>query len=85
MFSREVKRQNKDGPRMSYLQLVHNEWDAAAAMTRRELQRLHAVTFTAPDGTFRQTAQPTKPQIDIYAQLGLPLPRKIIEITPAGR
>jgi transposase len=52
---------------------------------RRELQRLHAVTFTSPDGTFRQTTQPTKPQIDIYAQLGLPLPNKIIEITPAGR
>jgi transposase len=52
---------------------------------RRELQRLHAVTFTAPDGTFRQTTQPTKPQIDIYAQLDLPLPNKIIEITPAGR
>jgi transposase len=52
---------------------------------RRELQRLHAVTFTGPDGTFRQTTQPTKPQIDIYAQLDLPLPNKIIEITPASR
>jgi hypothetical protein len=52
---------------------------------RRELQRLHAVTFTGPDGTFRQTTEPTKPCIDIYAQLDLPLPNKIAEITPAGR
>lgn len=51
---------------------------------RRELQRLHAVTFTGPDGTFRQTTEPTKPCIDIYAQLGLTLPNKIIEITPAS-
>lgn len=49
---------------------------------RRELQRLHTVTFTGPDGTFRQTTQPTKPQIDIYAKLGLPLPNKITAITP---
>ena len=49
---------------------------------RRELQRLHAVTFTSPDGTFRQTTQPTKPCIDIYAKLDLPLPNKIIAITP---
>jgi hypothetical protein len=51
---------------------------------RRELQRLHAVTCTGPDGTFRQTTQPAKPQIDIYAQLELPLPSKILQITPAG-
>ena len=52
---------------------------------RRELQRLHAVTFTGPDGTFRQTTEPTKPCIDIYAQLGLTLPNKIIEIAPTSR
>ncbi|MFL6051617.1 MAG: hypothetical protein ACJ72W_01685 [Actinoallomurus sp.] len=52
---------------------------------RRELQRLHAVTLTSPDGTFRQTTQPTKPQIDIYARLDLPLPGKILQITPTGR
>jgi hypothetical protein len=50
---------------------------------RRELGRLHAVTFTGPAGTYRQRTEPTKPQIDLYAQLGLTLPKKIIEITPA--
>jgi hypothetical protein len=45
----------------------------------------HAVTFTGPTGTFRQRTDPTKPQVDLYARLDLPLPKKIIEITPAGR
>jgi len=43
------------------------------ASMRRELHRLHAVTFTGPTGTFRQRTDPTKPQLDLYAQLGLPL------------
>jgi transposase len=52
---------------------------------RRELHRLHAVTFTSPDGTFRQATEPAKPCIDAYTQLDLTLPNKIIEITPARR
>src|SRR4051812_28869820 len=52
---------------------------------RHDLDRLHAVTFTGPTGTFRQRTDPTKPQIDLYSRLDLPLPKKIIEITPAGR
>jgi len=51
---------------------------------RRELHRLHAVTFTGPTGTFRQTTDPTKPQLDLYARLNLPLPKKIIEITTSS-
>jgi Transposase DDE domain len=50
---------------------------------RRDLDRLHAVTFTGPTGMFRQRTDPTKPQTDLYARLDLPLPKKIIEITPA--
>ena len=52
---------------------------------RRDLDRLHAVTFTGPTGTFRQRTDPTKPQIDLYARLDLPLPKKIIEISAADR
>ena len=52
---------------------------------RRDLNRLHAVTHSGPTGTFRQRTDPTKPQIDIYAQLDLPLPKKIIEITTTDR
>ena len=43
------------------------------------------VTFTGPTGTFRQTTDPTKAQIDLYARLDIPLPKKIIEITPDMR
>jgi len=49
---------------------------------RRDLDRLHAVTYTGPAGTFRQITDPTKPQLDLYTRLDLPLPKKIIEITP---
>ena len=50
---------------------------------RAELQRMHAVTWSGPAGTFRQATDPTKPQRDIYTALGLDLPRKIIAIEPA--
>jgi hypothetical protein len=43
---------------------------------RRDLDRLHAVTFTGPTGTFRQRTDPTKAQIDLYARLDLPSPRR---------
>jgi hypothetical protein len=48
---------------------------------RAELQRLHAVTCTGPAGTFRQVTEPTKPQRDVLAALGLDPPKKIIQIT----
>ena len=38
-------------------------------------------TFTGPAGTFRQTAELTKTQRDLLAELGIP-PKKIIEATP---
>jgi hypothetical protein len=50
---------------------------------RAELQRMHAVTWSGPAGTFRQATDPTKPQRDIYMALSLDLPRKIIAIEPA--
>lgn len=52
---------------------------------RRDLDRLHAVTFTGHAGTFRQRTDPTKPQIDLYSRLDLPLPKKIIKISAAAR
>ncbi|WP_435585860.1 IS1634 family transposase [Micromonospora aurantiaca (nom. illeg.)] len=48
---------------------------------RDHLQRLHLATFTGNAGTYRQTSEPTKPQRDIYTALGLPLPKKIIDLT----
>ena len=37
MFVRTSTRKNADGTRVSYLQLVHNEWDAAAKTTRAKV------------------------------------------------
>ena len=50
-----------------------------------ELNRLQVITFTGPDGTFRQRTELTKPQRDIYATLQLDPPAKIIELaTPSS-
>ena len=49
---------------------------------RTELQRLHAVTYTGPAGTFRQSTEPTKPQRDVLTALRLDPPKNIIQITP---
>ncbi|MFC5001986.1 IS1634 family transposase [Dactylosporangium cerinum] len=48
---------------------------------RAELDRLHAITFTGPAGTFRQTTEPTKSQRDLFTALKLDPPKKIIELT----
>ena len=37
MFLREVKRENRNGTRVSYLQLVHNDWDPAARTSRTKI------------------------------------------------
>jgi hypothetical protein len=52
---------------------------------RTELQRVHAVTFTGPHGTFRQSTEPTKTQHDLLTALGVEAPKRILDITPATR
>jgi Transposase DDE domain len=49
-----------------------------------ELDLLTLGTFTGPAGTFRQTAELTKPQRDLLAKLKIAHPKKIIEATPAA-
>jgi hypothetical protein len=48
---------------------------------RTELDRLHAITFTGPTGTFRQRTELSKPQRDLFTALALTPPKKIIEVT----
>lgn len=50
---------------------------------RAELQRVQAATFTGPTGAFRQCSEPTKPQRDLFTALGIPPPRKVIELSTA--
>ncbi len=52
---------------------------------RRDLDRLHAGTFTGPTGTFRQRTDLSKPQQDLFAKLGIPTPKQMIELAPASR
>jgi hypothetical protein len=47
---------------------------------RDELQRLHAVTYTGPAGTFRQTTTPTKTQRDLFTALDIEPPKKILDL-----
>jgi hypothetical protein len=48
-----------------------------------ELGQLTLGTFTGPAGTFRQTAELTKTQLDLLAKLQLTHPKKIIGAAPA--
>jgi hypothetical protein len=50
---------------------------------RAELQRQHAVTWTGPAGTFRQTTDLTKPQRDLCTALSIEPPKKILALDPA--
>ena len=52
---------------------------------RAEVQRLHAVTFTGPAGTFCQTTQLSKTQRDIFVTIGVDLPKAILDATPTTR
>ncbi len=50
---------------------------------RAELQRQHAVTWTGPAGTFRQTTDLTRPLRDLYTALSIEPPKKILALDPA--
>lgn len=51
---------------------------------RRHLDRIHVGTFTGPTGTFRQRSDLSKPQQDLFAKLGIPAPKQMIELAPAS-
>ncbi|MEV0565901.1 hypothetical protein [Dactylosporangium sp. NPDC050588] len=47
---------------------------------RDELQRLHAVTYTGPAGTFRHTTTLTKTQRDLFTALSVEPPKRILDL-----
>ena len=49
----------------------------------RDLDRLHAVTFAGPTGTFRQRTEPTTAQSRILRACGLTPPPRITTLDPA--
>ena len=52
---------------------------------RRELDRLHAGTFTGPAGTFRQRTELTKAQRDLFTALDMAPPPQMLELAPTPR
>jgi DDE family transposase len=65
------------------IRIAENATGETWPVMRRDLDRLHAITFSGPAGTFRQLTELTKPQTNLYAQLGITQPKKIIQIAPA--
>ncbi|MBF6303176.1 transposase, partial [Nocardia amamiensis] len=65
------------------IRIIETTTGATWFTTRRELDRLHVGTFTGPAGTFRRATEPTKPQRDLFAKLDIPIPKQIVELTPA--
>ena len=65
------------------MRVAENTTGRPWARIRDELQRQHAVTWTGPAGTFRQTTDLTKPQRDLYTALSIEPPKKILALDPA--
>jgi hypothetical protein len=65
------------------MRVAENTAERPWARIRAELQRHHAVTWTGPAGTFRQTTDLTKPLRDLYTALRNEPPKKILALDPA--
>jgi hypothetical protein len=65
------------------MRVAENTAERPWARIRAELQRQHAVTWTGPAGTFRQTTDLTKPLRDLYTALSIEPPTKILALDPA--
>jgi len=66
------------------MRVAENETGRPWNRIRAELQRQHAVTWTGPAGTFRQTTDLTKPLRDLYTALNIEPPKKILALEPAS-
>lgn len=51
---------------------------------RRVLDRVHAVTYTGSEGTIRTHTRPAGEAADIFRQLSLPAPARVINATPTA-
>ena len=65
------------------MRVAENTAERPWARIRAELQRQHAVTWTGPAGSFRQTTDLTKPLRDLYTALSIEPPKKILALDPA--
>ncbi|HEU5217271.1 MAG TPA: IS1634 family transposase [Gemmatimonadales bacterium] len=65
------------------IRVIENTTGMTWNRVRSELQRQHAITWTGPAGTFRQAAELTRPQRDIYTALSIEPPKRIISLEVA--
>jgi hypothetical protein len=65
------------------VRILETRCGATWPVMRRELDRLHVGTFTGPTGTFRRLTTLTKAQTNLFARVGVPTPKLIIELTAA--
>ncbi len=63
------------------IRITENTTGDTWTTTRRHLNRLHVGTFTGPAGLFRQRTEPSKPQRDLLAKLGIAVPKQIVELS----
>jgi hypothetical protein len=67
------------------VRIIENTTNDTWPNIRRDLDRLHAGTFTGPTGLFRRRTELSKPHLDLFAKLNITPPKQIIDLTPAPR
>jgi transposase len=67
------------------IRIVETQTGTTWTQAHRELQRLHAGTFTGPAGLFRQVTGLTEAQIDLLSKLSIPHPKQVIDLQPTPR
>jgi hypothetical protein len=66
------------------IRIIENTTGQTWHHVRRDLDRLHRGHLHRPHRDLPPEHRPTNPQTDLYARLDLPVPKKVIKITPAA-
>jgi hypothetical protein len=64
------------------IRVIENTTGQTWHHVRRDLDRLHRGHLYRPHRDLPPEHRPTNPQTDLYARLDLPVPKKVIKITP---
>ena len=65
------------------IRVAENTTQATWRDLRRTVDRVHAITYTSPEGTVRTHTTPTRQAAHIFHTLNLSAPARIIQATPA--
>ena len=67
------------------IRIIETTTDQTWHNIRRDLDRLHAGTFTGPTGCSANAPTCPSPNATCSPSLGIPAPKQIIELAPASR